>query len=393
VGKYIHSLNGGGRPPDAASVKPIPVEKKTTTAKKKKSSFVKRLFRASVSHSSQGHGRPKTTASSYELALQELANGDDDDDDDDEASLGRSPLGESPTAAVVDPIWNPGPARAAYERALQELDAEFEQNTADVERADRLGVIEHRIDVTSGASPGNSEQAAIKSQARSDQPRIESPARSEQPRIESRARSEQAGIESPARFGNPGIESRAIEADSPTQRKPKPPAEDPLARFVELCPPAGEGAVVLYTTSLRGIRKTFEDCNALRQVLESLLVRIDERDVALHEGFRNELRELMQRPPLTSLPTSVPKLFIGGRYIGGAEEVLQLHEEQKLLPLLDKMPRQRSTGGPCDGCGGVRFIPCLDCSGSRKLIDPRSQDMIRCPECNENGLIRCPICN
>jgi glutaredoxin domain-containing cysteine-rich protein 1 len=166
-----------------------------------------------------------------------------------------------------------------------------------------------------------------------------------------------------------------------------------LARFVELCPPGGEGAVVLYTTSLRGIRKTFEDCNALRLALESLLVHIDERDVALHDGFRNELRELMQRPPLASLPASVPKLFINGRYIGGAEEVLQLHEEQKLAPLLDRMPRQRSASGPCDGCGGVRFIPCLDCSGSRKLVDPRSQDTIRCPECNENGLIQCPICN
>ncbi|URE13132.1 Glutaredoxin [Musa troglodytarum] len=63
---------------------------------------------------------------------------------------------------------------------------------------------------------------------------------------------------------------------SPRNRK----AHDPsflLRSYQEKCPPGGENTVVLYTTTLRGIRKTFEDCNAVRSTLESYHVRIMER--------------------------------------------------------------------------------------------------------------------
>ncbi|KAI5064476.1 hypothetical protein GOP47_0021146 [Adiantum capillus-veneris] len=165
---------------------------------------------------------------------------------------------------------------------------------------------------------------------------------------------------------------------------------DPLEKYDKVCPPGGENSVVLYTTSLRGIRKTFEDCNGLRSVLESFQVIVDERDVAMHQGFRNELREMMGNRPVP-----VPRLFIKGRYIGGAEDVLQLHEEEELAPLLEGLPRdRRGSTHPCDGCGGARFVPCLECSGSRKVVDPdNGKEVIRCPDCNENGLIQCPICS
>lgn len=51
--------------------------------------------------------------------------------------------------------------------------------------------------------------------------------------------------------------------------------------------------MVLYTTTLRGIRKTFEDCNNVRDALESYEICISERDVSMHLEFRNELRKLM----------------------------------------------------------------------------------------------------
>ncbi|KAH7282996.1 hypothetical protein KP509_35G055600 [Ceratopteris richardii] len=169
----------------------------------------------------------------------------------------------------------------------------------------------------------------------------------------------------------------------------QPPKKNPLAKFEELCPPGGENTVVLYTTSLRGIRKTFEDCNNLRSALESFQVAVDERDVSMHQDFRVELKQMMDNKPVT-----VPRLFIKGRYIGGAEEVLQLHEDGQLGPLLEGLPQDhRGSGQPCDGCGGARFVPCLECSGSRKVVDPDNpKEVIRCPDCNENGLIQCPIC-
>lgn len=160
---------------------------------------------------------------------------------------------------------------------------------------------------------------------------------------------------------------------------------NPLDSFEEKCPPGGEKAVVLYTTSLRGIRKTYEDCNNVRSVLESFGVCIDERDVSMHLDFRNELKELMGKP------VAVPRLFIRGRYIGGADEVLQFHEDNKLDGLLAGLSTDRA-GKVCDGCGGMRFVPCLECSGSCKLVNDQNV-VVRCPHCNENGLIQCPICS
>lgn len=160
---------------------------------------------------------------------------------------------------------------------------------------------------------------------------------------------------------------------------------DPFERFEEKCPPGGDKSVVLYTTTLRGIRKTFEDCNNAREILKSFGLSIDERDVSMHLEFRNELRELMGKV------VCVPRMFIKGRYIGGAEEVAKFHEDGRLSELLQGLPKEMN-GGNCDGCGGVRFVPCLECSGSCKLVD-EDKKIIRCPDCNENGLIQCPICS
>eukprot|EP00252_Welwitschia_mirabilis_P015705 TRINITY_DN3476_c0_g1_i1.p1 TRINITY_DN3476_c0_g1~~TRINITY_DN3476_c0_g1_i1.p1 ORF type:complete len:377 (+),score=60.46 TRINITY_DN3476_c0_g1_i1:258-1388(+) len=166
----------------------------------------------------------------------------------------------------------------------------------------------------------------------------------------------------------------------------RPAKRNPLEDFEEKCPPGGENSVVLYTTSLRGIRKTFEDCNTVRSILEGFGVSVDERDVSMHSDFRNEIRDLMGKP------VPAPSLFIRGRYIGGAEEVMNLNDDGKLSDLLEGFcSGNAGAGKPCEGCGGIRFVPCLECSGSRKLHDSENS-VLRCPHCNENGLIQCPLC-
>nr|CAD1819653.1 unnamed protein product [Ananas comosus var. bracteatus] len=130
----------------------------------------------------------------------------------------------------------------------------------------------------------------------------------------------------------------------------------PTAESAECCPPVGKQFVTLYTTSLRGIRKTFEDCNAVRMLLENLKV--------VHRG----------------------------RYVGGADEVVGLHEQGKLLPLLRRAPRRRGAAA-CEGCGAMRFVVCAECDGSRKLYDEERSAAVRCPNCNENGLVPCPLCS
>ncbi|KAF9592060.1 hypothetical protein IFM89_011810 [Coptis chinensis] len=84
----------------------------------------------------------------------------------------------------------------------------------------------------------------------------------------------------------------------------------------------------------------------------------------------------------------LPRLFIKGRYIGGADAVVTLHEQGKLLQLLEGLPRDQSTS-PCDGCGGMCFILCYNCNGSRKISPDGSDDglSVQCPQCNENGLL------
>ncbi|KAF8364649.1 hypothetical protein HHK36_033378 [Tetracentron sinense] len=161
-------------------------------------------------------------------------------------------------------------------------------------------------------------------------------------------------------------------------------SESMLESFEKKCPQGGENAVIIYTTTLRGIRKTFEDCNSVRSVIQSHNVHMFERDISMDSGFREELRMLMGKKEVR-----VPVVFVKGRLIGGADEVVQMEEEGKLGILFNGIPRGLVG---CEGCGGVRFVMCMDCNGRCKVLDEEQKKMVRCEECNENGLIHCPIC-
>lgn len=160
---------------------------------------------------------------------------------------------------------------------------------------------------------------------------------------------------------------------------------DPLSGFEEKCPPGGADSVVLYTTSLRGIRRTFDDCTRVKTLFELHNVVFDERDVSLHGEFLNELRDLVGEG------TSVPRVFIKGRYMGGVDEVVELNESGQLGRMLVWARVGRVEGRQaCEGCGDARFVPCLECSGSCKVLIDGAKE--RCGKCNENGLVRCPTC-
>ncbi|PUZ37776.1 hypothetical protein GQ55_9G146400 [Panicum hallii var. hallii] len=177
---------------------------------------------------------------------------------------------------------------------------------------------------------------------------------------------------------------------------------DPLEAFEQRCPPGGERVVVLYTTSLRGVRKTFEDCARVRRLLEGLRVAFLERDVSMHAPYREELRALLcgtaaaDQAPAFPVP---PRLFVDGRYLGGADEVVALHERSQLRPVLRRAPRRGAGDGPCAVCGGAWFVVCGGCSGSHWLHDAAgatataAAGRVPCSACNENGLVPCPLCS
>ncbi|KAJ7562677.1 hypothetical protein O6H91_03G080000 [Diphasiastrum complanatum] len=173
-------------------------------------------------------------------------------------------------------------------------------------------------------------------------------------------------------------------------------AANPLEQFEYNCPPGGLDSVVLYFTSLQAIRKTFDDCKIVRLLLQGFQIKVDERDVAMHRAFKVELQDFLRLSPVNQ----VPRLFIKGRYVGGAEEVVNLNEDGTLVRLLNDCPKQISKE-PCNGCAGVRFILCTNCNGSRKSVNQKEEEIQEdkdeaveqyCQHCNEIGLIRCVKC-
>lgn len=191
-------------------------------------------------------------------------------------------------------------------------------------------------------------------------------------------------------------------------QKPVADEEDPtdVKRVTEY--KVSKDKLVVYFTSLRGVRKTYEDCGHVRVILKGLGVKIDERDVSMHSGFKEELKELLGNEYSGG---GLPRIFMGGKYIGGADEIRRMNEDGKLEKFVENCERIEDGavigGCNCEACGDIRFVPCETCSGSCKIYyeadyeeDNEDEEELeddeygfqRCPDCNENGLIRCPIC-
>ncbi|KAJ6900891.1 hypothetical protein NC652_026858 [Populus alba x Populus x berolinensis] len=105
----------------------------------------------------------------------------------------------------------------------------------------------------------------------------------------------------------------------------------------------------------------------------------------MHMEFKEELWRVLDGR------ANPPRLFIKGRYIGGAEEVLALHEQGRFRVLFEGIPIDIFIGSPCEGCAGFRFVLCFHCNGSHKVVAENGLSST-CQDCNENGLIICPLC-
>ncbi|KAJ3694503.1 hypothetical protein LUZ60_009983 [Juncus effusus] len=167
---------------------------------------------------------------------------------------------------------------------------------------------------------------------------------------------------------------------------------DPLDGYPERRPPGkGGDGVVLYTTSLRGVRRTFEDCDQARKAVEAYAVeagiKLQERDVSLHGEYLKEIKELVEEG------VTVPRLFMRGRYIGGIDEVIELAETGKMREMMKWVDEGKGERKECQGCGGARFVPCWQCNGSCKVVAEDGKGVERCGVCNENGLALCPMCH
>ncbi|KAG7273225.1 hypothetical protein CRUP_031532 [Coryphaenoides rupestris] len=131
------------------------------------------------------------------------------------------------------------------------------------------------------------------------------------------------------------------------------------------------GRIVIYTTSFRVVRTTFERCELVRKIFQNHSVKFVEKNIALDSDYGKDLEERCKR---VGEPPSLPVVFVDGHYLGRAQ-----HHQ------------------PCQSCGGFAFIPCPMCHGSKMSVFRNcftdSFKALKCISCNENGLQPCPSCS
>lgn len=125
--------------------------------------------------------------------------------------------------------------------------------------------------------------------------------------------------------------------------------------------------VVLYTASASSCRgRNSADRYALRALLRGYGLTMDERDVSTSKAHRSELKSLLAA---RGCAFSLPQLLVGGRLVGGPDDVRQLHQAGALRPLLDGA-RRPSPAFVCEACKRVGSKPCPKCNDSRnKMVD------------------------
>ncbi|KAE8285667.1 Glutaredoxin domain-containing cysteine-rich protein 1 [Larimichthys crocea] len=153
------------------------------------------------------------------------------------------------------------------------------------------------------------------------------------------------------------------------------------------------GRIVIYTTSFRVVRTTFERCELVRKIFQNHRVKFVEKNIALDCEYGKDLEERCKR---VGEPPSLPVVFIDGHYLGGAEKILGMNESGELQDLLTKIERVQHPQ-TCQTCGGFAFIPCPTCHGSKMSVFRNcftdSFKALKCTSCNENGLQPCGSCS
>lgn len=73
------------------------------------------------------------------------------------------------------------------------------------------------------------------------------------------------------------------------------------------------GRIIIYTTSLRVVRTTFERCELVRKIFQNHRVKFEEKNIALNGDYGKELDERCRK---VSETPSLPVVFIEGQYLG-----------------------------------------------------------------------------
>ncbi|XP_066257239.1 glutaredoxin domain-containing cysteine-rich protein CG31559-like [Euwallacea similis] len=151
------------------------------------------------------------------------------------------------------------------------------------------------------------------------------------------------------------------------------------------------GKVVVYTTSMGIIRETYQACMKVKQILRTLLVQFEERDVFMSTEYQSEIRERMRCEQIL-----VPQVYVDGQHCGDAETIERLNESGELRKIL-KPYKNPDCCITCEFCGGYRVLPCGVCNGSKKSVHRNHFTAefvaLKCMNCDDNGLVKCSACS
>ncbi|XP_058819769.1 uncharacterized protein LOC131682356 [Topomyia yanbarensis] len=150
------------------------------------------------------------------------------------------------------------------------------------------------------------------------------------------------------------------------------------------------GKVVVYTTSMGIVRETYTKCANVKQILRTLLVKFEERDVFMSSDYQQEIKDRMQNEAI-----NVPQVFVDGQHVGDADCIERLNETGELRKML-KPYKCLESSFTCKTCGGYRLLPCPSCGGSKKSIHRNHFTAefiaLKCMNCDEVGLVKCYSC-
>jgi len=90
---------------------------------------------------------------------------------------------------------------------------------------------------------------------------------------------------------------------------------------------AEKGKVLLYTTGVKVVRDTYDKCLRVKKILQTHMVRYEERDISMS---RDNHRQLAERLGLAGTSTvELPQVFADGLHIGVGQSLpkAQLFDE------------------------------------------------------------------
>lgn len=67
----------------------------------------------------------------------------------------------------------------------------------------------------------------------------------------------------------------------------------------------------MYLTSMGVVRSTYAKCQLVKKILNTLMVKFEERDVFMSQVHQQEIRDRMESDEI-----DIPQVFVDGQYIG-----------------------------------------------------------------------------